>query len=70
MGPCYSPRRRGSNGLNRFQIRTVEKHPNFEQFKCDLFEIQKFGIKYCFEDLKKMNNFLYRNFFRFGKDLE
>jgi hypothetical protein len=31
---------------------------------------RKIEIKCSFEGIKKMNNFLHRNFFRFGRDLE
>jgi hypothetical protein len=34
---------------------------------CHAYEIE---IKYGFEDLKEVNNYLYRNFLRFGMDLE
>jgi hypothetical protein len=44
--------------------------PNFDQSKFDLPELQKIEIKYDFEDHERMNNFLYRNFFRFRRDLE
>jgi hypothetical protein len=33
-------------------------------------QLKIFEIKYDFEDLKKMNNFRHRNFFRFGRDFE
>jgi hypothetical protein len=60
----------GSHGSNRFQIRKVQKHSNFDRSQFDLPELQKFGITYGFEDLERMDNFLHRNFFTFGKDLE
>jgi hypothetical protein len=31
---------------------------------------KKIGIKYGFEELEKMNNFLHRSFFRFGMDFK
>jgi hypothetical protein len=58
----------GSNGLNRFQIQMVQKclnFPNFDRSENDLPELQNFEIKYSFEDLEKMNNFLHRRFIRF-----
>jgi hypothetical protein len=36
----------------------------------NLPELQKSEIKYVFEDLEKMNNFLHRKFFRFGGDFK
>jgi hypothetical protein len=53
-----------SNGLKTF---------NFFQILIDAnlsFPAPKIEIKYGFEDIGKMNNFLHRNFFRFGSDLE
>jgi hypothetical protein len=38
--------------------------------KNDLSELENFEIKYGFEGIEKVNNFLYRNFFRLGRDLE
>jgi hypothetical protein len=32
--------------------------------------LRKIKIKYGFKDLEEMNNFLHRNFSRFGMDLE
>jgi hypothetical protein len=43
---------------------------NFNSFEEDLPEFKKFEVKYGFEDLEEMNNFLHRNFHRFGMDLE
>jgi hypothetical protein len=34
------------------------------------FDAQKIEVKYNFEGLKEMNNFLHINFFRFRMDLE
>jgi hypothetical protein len=50
--------------LNYIQIRS-----NIDRSKIDLPELQKFE-KYGFKDLKRMNNFLHTNFFRFRRDLE
>jgi hypothetical protein len=61
----------GSNDLNRFQIWMVQKHSKFSKFdrpKMNLSELQKFGIKYGFEYLKKMSSVLHINFFRFRRD--
>jgi hypothetical protein len=69
----HSNGRRGQNGLNRFKIQTVWKCSKFSKFdrsKFDLPELQKFEVKYGFEDLKKVNNFLHRNFFRFGMEFK
>jgi hypothetical protein len=52
----------GGGGLNpiRFQIQMdsnqVDIVSNFNRSKNGLPELQKFEIKYVFEDLKKMNN--------------
>jgi hypothetical protein len=43
---------------------------NFISFEEDLPEFEKFEVKYGFEDLEEMNNFLHRNFHSFGMDLE
>jgi hypothetical protein len=52
-------------GFKRFQIAS-----NFDCPKNALPELKFFEIKYGFEGLEKMNNFLHRNVFRFGRDLE
>jgi hypothetical protein len=57
-GPHYSPGQHGQRGVKLFKL--------FSNLKSS----KTFGIKYGFEDLKKMNNFLLRNFFRFIRDLE
>jgi hypothetical protein len=43
---------------------------NFDPSKKDLIELQKFEIKYGFEYIETMNNFLHINFFRFERDFE
>jgi hypothetical protein len=53
------------NGFKFFQIPS-----KFDWSKNDLPRLKKFEIKYSFEDLKKMNNFIHRNFFRFERDFE
>jgi hypothetical protein len=58
---------RGEVGADRWAPATV---PYFDRSKFDLSELQKFEIKYEFEDLEMVNNFLHRNFFRFISDLE
>jgi hypothetical protein len=62
------------NGIKRFKnsnySKNVQIFSNFDRSKFDLLELQKFERKYGFEDLKMMNNFLHKNFFRFGRDLE
>jgi protein involved in ribonucleotide reduction len=74
VGPRHSPGRRGvKNGLNHFQNSNGSKtfiFPNFDRSKFGIPALQKFEIKYSFEDIKKMNNFIYRNFFKFERDLE
>jgi hypothetical protein len=49
------------------QIQTI---PNFGRSEKYLPLLGKNKIKYDFEDLKDVNNFLHRNFFIFGMDLE
>jgi hypothetical protein len=51
------------------KFKLFQKHlifSNFDRFKFDLPELQKFGIKYGFEDLEEMNNILHRSQFGFG----
>jgi hypothetical protein len=43
---------------------------NFDHSKKDLSKLEKFGIKYGFEDLEKMNYFIHRNIFRFEMDFK
>jgi hypothetical protein len=38
--------------------------------KKGLPELDKFEIKYDFEGFEERNNFIHRNFFRFGTDFE
>jgi hypothetical protein len=56
------------NGLNRFK--QTSNCSNFNWSKKDLPELKQFEIKYFFEDLGQVNNFLRRSFFRFRMDLE
>jgi hypothetical protein len=74
MGPRCSPGRRGVKRFKPFskfkRFKNTQTFLNFDPSQFDLLELQKFGIKYGFEYLKKMNNFLQRNFFRFGRYLE
>jgi hypothetical protein len=49
-------------------FKTDPNHSNFYRLKIDLSELEIFELKYRFEDLKNMNNFLHRSFFRFGMD--
>jgi hypothetical protein len=61
VGPGHSNGWRSQNSLNRFKIQTVWKCSNFSKLdrsKFDFPELRKFQIKYGFEDLEKMNNFL------------
>jgi hypothetical protein len=71
----HSADRRGSNDIptvsKQFKpIETNFKPFKFNQSKKDLPELKKIEIKYGFEDLEDMNNFLQRNFLRIGMDLE
>jgi hypothetical protein len=43
---------------------------NFANLENDLLELENFEIKYDFEDIENMNNFVHIIFFRFGRDLE
>jgi hypothetical protein len=54
-----------SNGSKQIQI-----FPNFGRSEKCLPLLGKIKIKYGFEDLGEMNNFLHRNFSRCGMDLE
>jgi hypothetical protein len=47
--------------LNCFKLWSIRKV---------LSRSQKIEVKYGFEDLREVNNFLYRNFLRFRMDLE
>jgi hypothetical protein len=62
------------NGIKRFKnsnySKNVQIFSNFDRSKFDLLELQKFERKYGFEDLKMMNNFLHKNFFRFGMKIQ
>jgi hypothetical protein len=49
------------------QFQTVSNFGRLEKY---LPRLGKIEIKYSFEDLREMNNFLYRNFLRFRMDLE
>jgi hypothetical protein len=50
--------------FKKFEL--FQKNSNFDQSKFDLPALQKFGIKYGFEELEEMNNFLHTIFSRFG----
>jgi hypothetical protein len=69
VGPRYSPRQRGVKGFKPFskfeRLKNVQTFPNFDRSKFNLPMLQKIGIKYSFEDLEEMDNFLHRNFFKF-----
>jgi hypothetical protein len=43
---------------------------NLIQFKTDLPEVKKFGIKYGWKFIEIRNNFPYWNFFRFRRNFE
>jgi hypothetical protein len=68
-GPLLQSQAALKYGLNHFKnsncFKNIQFFPNFGQSKFDLAELQKFRIKYGFEDLKETNNFLHRIFFRF-----
>jgi hypothetical protein len=71
VGCCYSPGRRWFDYiLNSNEFKLPQNLPNFDRSKNNLFLVEQFGIKYGFEGLEKMNNFLHRNFFRFGMDFK
>jgi hypothetical protein len=65
-------RRRFELGLNAYsnKFKQVQIFSNCDQPKKHFPLLRKIEIKYVFEGLKKMNNFLHRNFFRFRRDLE
>jgi hypothetical protein len=63
--------RRSLNHLKIFKrFENVQISPNFDRSNFDIPEVNKFVIKYEFEYLKKMNNFVHRNFFRFRMDFK
>jgi vacuolar-type H+-ATPase subunit C/Vma6 len=69
VGPRYSPGGRRFeyiSNLNEFKL--LQNLSNFAQSKNGLPYPENFEIKYSFEALEKMNNFLYRNFLKFGID--
>jgi hypothetical protein len=45
-------------------------HPHLIGSKQDLPRLENFEIKYVFEGLEEMNNFLHRHLLRFKTDLE
>jgi hypothetical protein len=50
---------------NSNELKLPQNLPNFDRSKNSILWPEKFEIKYGFETLEKMNNFLHRNFFRF-----
>jgi hypothetical protein len=72
--PAQSRATRGKKRFKPFpkfkRFKNVYFFPNFDRSKFGIPALQKFEIKYSFEDIKKMNNFIYRNFFKFERDLE
>jgi hypothetical protein len=69
VGPRYSPGGRRFeyiSNLNEFKL--LQNLSYFPQSKNGLPYPENFEIKYSFEALEKMNNFLYRNFLKFGID--
>jgi hypothetical protein len=63
--PRFKPMRIISNGFkynsNSFKLDSVQKRSS---------ELKKFEIKYCCKGFEIWNNFPYRNFHRFKKNLE
>jgi hypothetical protein len=56
------------NSLNR--IKQTSNRSNFNWSKKDIPKLRKIEIKYSFENLEEMNNFLHRNFLKIRMDLE
>jgi hypothetical protein len=52
------------------EFKWFETFSNFDQFKKYFPFLKKIEIKYGFKALEAKNNFLYRNFLRFGMDME
>jgi hypothetical protein len=65
---------RAATNLIQTQIQTesnyIQIRSNFDHSKKDISKLKKFEIKYSLEDLKKMTNFLHRNFSRFVMEIE
>jgi hypothetical protein len=55
---------------NSIQFKRFQIASNFDHPKSAHPKLEKFEINYGFEALKKMNNSLHRNFFRFGIDFK
>jgi hypothetical protein len=68
VGPATVPGGTVKYGLNRFK--NIQFFPNFDGSKFELSIFQKIIIKYGFEDVEEMNNFLHRSFFRFGMSVK
>jgi hypothetical protein len=67
--PGFKSPSRVKNGSHPFKFEFLAR-TNFDGSKNDLLGLQKFKIKYGFEDLEKINNFLHRNFFMLGRYFE
>jgi hypothetical protein len=55
---------------NSNHFKTYSNHSNFDRLKNGLPELKKFELKYGFEDIEKVNNFLHRSFSRFRMDFK
>jgi hypothetical protein len=65
----------GPRGLKSIQTSSIflndfKNCSNFDQSKKEIPDLQKFGIKYGFEEFRGRNNFLHINFFRFEMDVK
>jgi hypothetical protein len=73
VGPAIVPGSAGSKRFKPFPNLNGAKtfnFSNFDQSRRNLPELQEFEIKYSSKDLEKINKFVHRNFFRFGRDFE
>jgi hypothetical protein len=55
---------------NSNHFKTYSNHSNFDRLKNGLPELKKIELKYGFEDIEKVNNFLHRSFSRFRMDFK
>jgi hypothetical protein len=68
-GPRYRHGRRRFDYIsNSNEFELLQNLPKFDQSKNNLPLLENFEIKYDFESLEKMNNFLHIKFLRFSRN--